>query len=93
MGYQITYGPTKKRGSKRPTKRLLGLVIVTLIIAGSLIRISGYDEILLQFLLPGDPAVTAAALENMVQNLHDGENVQEAFAGFCREIIIHAEIY
>ena len=44
-----------------------------------------------EFLLPGDPAVTAAALENMVDNIKDGNSIAEAVTAFCREIVENAE--
>ena len=40
-----------------------------------------------QVLLPGDPEVPAAALENMVTNLRDGEGFIQVFKTFCEEII------
>ena len=42
------------------------------------------------YLLPGDPAVTAAALENMAADLKAGQSVRDAITAFCAEIIAHA---
>jgi hypothetical protein len=43
-----------------------------------------------EVLLPGDPAVTAAALENMTEGLRSGESLLDAVTAFCREIIANA---
>ena len=43
------------------------------------------------YLMPGDKAVTKAALTEMVQDIRHGENITEALTAFCKEIISHAE--
>lgn len=40
-------------------------------------------------LLPGDPEVTATALERLVEAVSEGEAIQTALTEFCREIIDH----
>ena len=42
--------------------------------------------------LPGDAAVTAQALENMVDHLRAGEAIGDAVVVFCREIIAGANL-
>lgn len=93
MGYQITYGVSNKNLQKGSSNRMRHLLVAALIFVAVLVRIIGYDKILLQFLLPGDHDVTASALGNMVLNLENGATLRVAFAGFCREIIDHAQIY
>lgn len=44
---------------------------------------------LLDLLLPGDPEVTATALERLVEAVSEGEAIQTALTDFCREIIDH----
>ena len=44
---------------------------------------------LLELLLPGDPEVTATALERLVETVSEGESIQTALTEFCREIIEH----
>lgn len=43
-------------------------------------------------LLPGDPEITAAALDELRQDLYDGQPIQEALTAFCREIIDGAHL-
>ncbi len=42
------------------------------------------------WLLPGDPAVTEAALREMIENLSQGEAFGDAVSAFCKEIIAGA---
>lgn len=90
MGYRITYGPVKRKKEK-PRRWPVWMAGVAALAV--FVRIMGWDEVLLSFLLPGDPAVTAAALENMARSLGDGQGIAEAITGFCREIIGNAQLY
>ncbi|MBE6926737.1 MAG: hypothetical protein E7461_07835 [Ruminococcaceae bacterium] len=42
------------------------------------------------WLLPGDPAVTKAALTELIENLKAGEQFSDAVTAFCREVIAGA---
>ena len=42
-------------------------------------------------LIPGDPVVTAAAFEAMVDCLAQGETLGDAFMEFCKEVIVGAD--
>ena len=44
----------------------------------------------LDWLLPGDPAVTEAALTEMIEKLSEGEAFSDAVTAFCKEIIAGA---
>jgi hypothetical protein len=44
-----------------------------------------------KYLLPGDPEVTAAALEQMVDDLRAGHGLGAAVTAFCREIVENAK--
>lgn len=40
-----------------------------------------------EFLIPGNPAVTKQAADEMIRQIQNGEGVIDAFAQFCQEII------
>lgn len=94
MGYCISYeeGGNKKRlcGDKRKiytttiASMLLLLTIFTLICFFK-------DKDVRKALLPGDGAVTEAAINNFAESVQNGVGVGDAVAAFCREIIENAE--
>ena len=43
--------------------------------------------VLQELLLPGDAAVTAAALEDLAAELSNGEEISDALESFCRKVI------
>ena len=95
MSYRIEYrsgGELRKSWKpKRPIGRVAVVICVLSLVAGALaIKHTGLSWVK-TVLLPGDPAVTAAALENMVENIRDGESLVDAVTAFCREIIENAD--
>lgn len=42
------------------------------------------------YLLPGDPQITEAALNELADDLREGESVADAVTAFCREILNNA---
>ncbi len=93
MGYQIAYdsvGGVPQKPKKRWTG-ILAVAVVLLIVAGAMTVKNVGLEWVQEVLLPGDPSVTAAALEGMAQDLRSGESVVEALRNFCQEIMRHAE--
>ena len=88
MAYKIQYNPEDtarypQAGRRKPIpwKRLLLLMAVCA--AALWLRRNGIPA----FLIPGDPEVTTAAANNMVQNLQQGSSVNEAVTVFCKEIL------
>ena len=95
MPYRIDYsaGCSRKKplrpGLPKPTIKAALIVLVPL--AGALtVKIVGLSWVQ-EVLLPGDPAVTAAALENMTDGLRSGDSLLDAVTAFCREIIANAQ--
>ena len=88
MGYSIRYGPRipaeKKRGRWQ--------CVAALILAGAIVLLCVDIWNGRQWLLPGDPQVTAQALETMAESIREGESLREAITCFCREIIENAAI-
>lgn len=92
MAYQITYGPVKQKRAAAKNGR--GKVLAAIFLAALILSflVSGYREQIAAFLLPGDPDVTAAALQDMAVQIGAGENIGDAFTCFCQEIIENAGI-
>lgn len=98
MGYQISYGQdvvskTKKREFRMPRPGrggfmrlgVPGLILLFVVVC----FIPQVRLTLRDLLLPGDPEVTATALERLVETVSEGESIQTALTEFCREIIDH----
>ena len=89
MSYRIQYDTKKHPWQKRLKRQKyvlpVGIICLSLLTLGYF----GMDK--LQFLLPGEPSVTAAALDNMTNSLQEGETLQEAITAFCREILDNAQ--
>ena len=86
MAYRIKYnlvGPDRK--STQKNKR--AWTIVTILGIGGLMAIALHLPWARNLLLPGDSAVTAAALEGLAENLQQGESLMDAITVFCRSII------
>lgn len=93
MAYNIRYvsfGEEKKQPKEAQWRKRIGagLLIVVLLIGAMTVKHRGLPWVT-EYLLPGDPAVTAAALEEMVMDLRDGESLHDAVTAFCREIMEH----
>ena len=90
MSYKIVYGsqmhrvPIKGKGSPMAVGIAVFLILVLYLAAGA-------GERFRELLLPGDAAVTGAALQNMVENLKDGEDLSDAVTAFCKEIVENAQ--
>ncbi len=92
MGYRIEYekiGKISQRTEKRWTGVLMGTLVIVLVLGAIAVKTVGLEWVQ-EVLLPGDPDVTAAALEGMVEDLRSGEGIAEAFKAFCQEIIKNA---
>lgn len=95
MGYRVEYQQVKKarRGEKR-TSRLAALTVLCLFLF--LLLVNGFwprgAEALRDLLLPGDAAVTVAALEDLALELRTGEELSSALENFCRKVVSEAEL-
>lgn len=91
MGYRITYEQSMirttfltKRVGVRNKKWLVTIIICILI------GVTLSNGAVRNFLLPGDPAVTQKALNDLAVNLKEGEPVSDAITAFSREILNNA---
>lgn len=94
MGYRIEYGSQgelrKPLKSKRSYSAIAATICVLALVAGAItVKHTGLTWVQ-EVLLPGDPAVTAAALENMVDNIKEGDSIADAVTTFCKEIVENA---
>ena len=90
MGYRISY---ENGGSREqvPDKlfrnpgrgKLFILILVLTIVCCALWR----NENIRRSLLPGDPVVTEAAIDNFVESIQGGDGIGNAVTAFCREVI------
>lgn len=95
MSYRVEYEPVKKvRNVEKRVVRVPALTASCLLLF--LLLVNGFwsqgREVLREILLPGDAAVTAAALEEFAQELKMGEPLGDAVEGFCRTVIEEAGI-
>ena len=97
MGYRIDYskGPAKRHRfvftQSRKAAIKLSAITAALLLALGLIVCNG--DAVKDFLLPGDPAVTENALQDMVTDIRAGDDMRDAFAAFCQKILEGAEYH
>lgn len=86
MGYRISYQIIGENHKSRPGgKRKIAFIVCAVAVCAGLL-IAGRN-VLLRWILPGDPVVTGRALETMIQALRSGTQFQDALTAFCREVI------
>lgn len=88
MAYKIIYPIVGKRNYP-PRKPIPAWALPVAFVSAMLLAITFYNGSA-NWLLPGDPAVTEAALREMIEDLSQGEAFGEAVTAFCKEIIVGA---
>lgn len=90
MGYRVEYSPVKKvRGLEKRVSRqsaLTGLCVLLFVLLVCTCWPEGAD-VLRKLVFPGDPAVTAAALEELTWELRGGEDLSDSLRNFCLQIL------
>ena len=92
MSYRIEYGPAGKNPGIRKSKRVLFALLIVFVLLAAGVRIADSSGKLWYWLLPGDPAVTEAALLGLVSDIQSGETFPQAVVAFCRTVLNGAEI-
>ena len=94
MSYSVYYSPqTKKkfpektRGHVKWRQVVAVMILICLVIGIVPLYKSG---VLRELLIPGEPAITVAALETLTENLQEGMPFQLAVETFCGEILSYA---
>ena len=91
MGYHMEYGTGKddavfhRMGNKNSR-----ILIVAVVMAILLVTCYFQKDRIMDFLLPGDPAVTKNAIDVFVSEIKEGERMTNAFASFCKVIVNEA---
>ena len=97
MSYQIQYNPDfwKDRPQKK-TERLNGKFLniwgIILCVAALAVAFQ-YRDAIKDYLIPGDCAVTTAAVNHLCEKLKDGEPIKEALMEFCFELCDNEQLY
>ena len=94
MGYKIEYGNRGRMRFCKPARKPLPKWCVAagclaLVLAAA--AFGWQSEQVMEFLLPGDAAVTAAALQPLLSELRSGEGLREAVTAFCTEILENSQ--
>ena len=91
MSYRVDYNPEMKNRYPSLPKIRKKLPVRPLLL--SIVAIAAFYGIfssgLLRWLIPGEPAVTTAAFNGMMDDIGAGESVRQAFLTFCKEIILN----
>lgn len=89
MGYRVEYQTVRKvrrmEQKKSGQAALTAVFFVVFLIITTLLWPEG-REVLREILLPGDPAVTVAALETLAEELQTGVQLGDALENFCQSI-------
>ena len=94
MGYRIEYNNIGRHGTKKTNKRaacIAAVLVLSLVFGAIAIKSIGLTWVK-EVLLPGDPDVTAAALEALAEDLRNGESIADAVKAFCQEIVNHGTV-
>lgn len=96
MGYRIEYQPVRKiRGREQHRSRLMAFTALFFLLFLVLTHVFWPEgaQMLQRVLIPGDPAVTAAALDGLCDQLRSGAGISEAAIQFCRQILSGDALY
>lgn len=83
MGYRIVYG---RKERKRISPKKIGAIFAVMIVV-AILMLPSSRAVVAEILLPGDPEVTASALQTLVSDLGEGQGIGDAVTAFCHEII------
>lgn len=93
MGYRVVYGcggRKKEAGQGRAALLTAAFFLAFVLLVNGLWPRGA--QTLRKMLLPGDPAVTAAAWEELTRELQTGAPVGSAVESFCRDILRNADV-
>ena len=96
MGYQISYGQSGARKTKKwkmsaikleKTHLLAFCCVLLCLLLLAVCVIPQFRLFLRNLVLPGNPDVTANALEQVVDAIGSGVSIQTALTEFCRSVL------
>lgn len=85
MGYRIEYpspAPKWKHRELSWKQRCLTALLLLALLFSALIPAG--RRIWMDMLIPGEDSVTQAAISNLVDEMRQGENLEEVFFAFCK---------
>lgn len=88
MGYRIDYQSVsreKKAEKRRHPVLILSACLLAVLLFNTVLK--DQRALLLKIIFPGDAAVTAASLDNMLTQLKAGTPFQDALLVFCQQVI------
>lgn len=90
MSYTVEYNPELRNLYSMNNKKTRKLPVKAFVIAlGIFISLYALNAVgILRYIIPGDPAVTAGAFSNMVEQVRSGQSVSEVLFTLVKEIII-----
>ena len=74
----------KSFGGRKRGKGILSVLLITVLFGASILPVT--RKMLVDMIIPGDTAVTTAALECLVQDLEQGETIDDAIAVFYETV-------
>lgn len=88
MAYTIEYGVAGELpGQKNSFRKIVAVSLIIVLVASAFaIKTIGLPW-LQEVLLPGDPAVTAMALDVLMEDLRGGVSIFDALQTFCAQIV------
>lgn len=92
MAYKITYGPEDVFSHAGKQRNHGWLPAAALLLALAALALAALHGSLTEWLLPGDPVVTEAALQTLARQISAGAPVGDAVRAFCLEILENAGI-
>ena len=96
MGYRVVYGKTLEKtqfkDKKQQTTKQIAVWAVALFAAIGICWIGWSHPDIRHYLLPGDPEITGEALDQLIDNIKDGDSLSDAVTAFCKEIIDSAPL-
>lgn len=93
MGYTVSYNSISvpKAPKNKKWTSVAALVVVLVLVISAFSFKGAVLPWVQQWLIPGDPEVTAGALRTMVDDLRQGADFADALTAFCNEIITNGQ--
>ncbi len=95
MAYKIQYDASNSGQIRRKTIRKISgkniILILLLLIVMFTVLFTDAHKVLIDFLIPGDDAVTIRAVNVFNEEVKAGQSFYDALTAFCREILFSAK--
>ena len=95
MGYKIQYGRGGAVRFRKTAPRKVPrwcVILLCICITLAAFSLGWQNRQIRDFLLPGDPEVTAHALQSLAEDIRSGESFMECVSAFCAEVMENAKV-